>query len=106
MTKFLTMPALIGMFVVVSSGQASAWDRKSTVTTPRGAYVSQGSGDCGAGTCTRSGSTVGPNGGTVSRNGSVTRTEPGQIDYSRTTTGPNGSAVTRSGTINRTAPGQ
>lgn len=105
MTKFLTMSALIGMFVVVNSDQASAWDRKSTVTTPRGVYASQGTGGCAGGTCTRTGSTVGPNGGAISRTGSVTRTEPGQVDYSRTTTGPNGVTVSRSGTISSTAPG-
>ncbi|MFA6265544.1 MAG: hypothetical protein WC670_07510 [Pseudolabrys sp.] len=79
--------------------EAGAWTRSGSVTTARGTYTGQASGSCAGGTCTRSRSVTGPNGKTVSRTGSATRTGPYRYRYTRTTTGPNGGSVTRSGRV-------
>jgi hypothetical protein len=91
--------ALAAVLMVAGSSAASAWTRHGTVTTPRGTYVGSASGGCAGGTCSRSAAVTGPNGRTVSRSGSITRTGPHRYSYSRTTTGPQGRSVTRAGTV-------
>ncbi|KQZ01197.1 hypothetical protein ASD45_10290 [Pseudolabrys sp. Root1462] len=91
--------SLAAALVVGGSSAASAWTRSGTVTTPRGTYYGSASGGCAGGTCSRSASITGPNGRTVSRSGSITRTAPHSYSYSRTTTGPQGRSVTRAGTV-------
>ena len=91
--------ALAAVLMVAGSSAASAWTRHGTVTTPRGTYVGSASGGCAGGTCSRSATVTGPNGRTVSRSGSITRTGPHRYSYSRTTTGPQGRTVTRAGTV-------
>jgi len=85
--------------VVAGCSAASAWTRSGTVTTPRGTYTGSASGGCAGGTCSRSATVTGPNGRTVSRSGSISRTGPHSYSYSRTTTGPQGRSVTRAGTV-------
>src|SRR5262245_17810228 len=80
---------------------ANAWRRTATVTTHRGTYTGTVTGSCGGGMCSRSASVTGPNGHTVSRSGSITRTGPFRYAYTRTTTGPNGHSFTRSGWFRR-----
>lgn len=101
MTRPLLVLALTGIVSLATVSQAAAWTRTGTTTTPRGTYSSSGSGGCSGGTCSRSGTTTGPYGGSVSRSGSVTQTAPGSYNYSRTTTGPYGNSVSRSGSVTR-----
>lgn len=91
--------AIAAALVVAGSSAASAWTRSGTVTTPRGTYTGSASGGCAGGTCSRSATVTGPNGRTVSRSGSISRTGPHSYSYSRTTTGPQGRSVTRAGTV-------
>jgi hypothetical protein len=98
MINFATA-TLAGLLLVGTIAEASAWTRQGTVTTARGTYTVNGAGSCAGGTCSRARTVTGPNGGTVTRSGSVTKTSPGQYQYSRTTTGPPGGTVTRSGTV-------
>jgi hypothetical protein len=99
MTKLIMTTALAAVMFVGATSDASAWTRKSTVTTHRGTYTSEASGSCANNTCTRSGTTTGPGGKQVTTSGSITRTAPGQYEYSRSATGPNGGTVSGQGTI-------
>lgn len=99
-TQILTA-ALVGLFVTGAAAEASAWSRSGSVTTARGTYNVQGSGGCGYGSCSRSRTVTGPYGDSVTRQGTVTRTAPGQAYYSGTVTGPYGGTVYRQGTITR-----
>jgi hypothetical protein len=93
--------SLAGILSLTSVGEASAWSRSGSVTTRRGTFYGQSSGGCSGGTCSRSRSVTGPNGNTVARTESVTRTGPNSFSYSRTATGPNGNSVTRGREIYR-----
>lgn len=93
--------ALSALLIAGSASDARAWSRSGSVTTQRGTYTGTASAGCGGGTCSRSVSVTGPNGHTVSRTGSISRTGPDRYAYSRTTTGPNGRSVTRSGWFRR-----
>jgi hypothetical protein len=104
MKTALCSTALAGLLVVGAAADANAWTRQGSVTTARGTYYSHGSGGCAAGTCSRSATVTGPYGGTYTRQGSVTRTAPGQYQYSGTATGPRGGTVTRNGTVTVTPP--
>jgi len=99
MKRILISASLAAALAAASVSEANAWVRTGTVTTRRGTYYGSASGGCAAGTCSRSISVTGPNGGTVSRTGSITRVGPHAYDYTRTTTGPYGNSVTRSGTV-------
>lgn len=87
--------------VLAGIGEAAAWTRSGSVTTPRGTYTGAVAGSCAGGTCSRAAVATGPYGGSVSRTGSITRTGPGSYAYQRTTTGPAGNSVTRSGSVSR-----
>ena len=87
--------------LLVGIGEAAAWTRSGSVTTPRGTYTGAVAGSCAGGTCSRAAVATGPYGGSVSRTGSITRTGPGSYSYQRTTTGPAGNSVTRSGSVSR-----
>lgn len=103
MKPVLISVALATLVSLGAGSQADAWTRSGSVTTARGTYTGSVSGGCAGGTCSRAASVTGPNGKTVSRTGSVTRTGPHRYGYTRTTTGPNGNSVTRSGRV-RTYP--
>jgi hypothetical protein len=90
--------------LVGTSLDAFALERKGEVTTRRGTYTTEGSAGCADGTCSRSSSVTGPDGKTVSSQGSVTKTGPGQYSRSKTTTGPNGGTVNKSGSVTVTPP--
>jgi len=102
MHRFLAL-ASAAAILACTTGEASAfsWSKESTITTNRGTYTHQGQGSCSNGSCSRSGTTVGPNGGTVSSTGTITRVAPGSFDFSDTITGPRGGTVTRSGHFTR-----
>lgn len=60
-------------------------------------WTRNGSTNCADGSCTRSATITGPNGHSVSRNETVTRTGPGDFSNSGSVTGPNGRTVTNAG---------
>lgn len=93
--------ALSVLLMIGAASEASAWTRTGSVTTQRGTYTRTASGSCGGGTCSRSASVTGPNGRTVSRAGSISRTGVRSYAYNRTTTGPNGGSVSRGGWFRR-----
>jgi hypothetical protein len=93
--------ALSTLLVVGAASDANAWTRTGSITTQRGTYTRTVNGSCGGGTCSRSESVTGPNGRTVSRTGSISRTGPNRYAYTRTTTGPNGGSVTQAGWFRR-----
>jgi hypothetical protein len=99
MKLVLASASLAAVMGLASVSEADAWARSGRFTTRRGTFYGSATGGCGGGTCSRSVSVTGPNGGTVSRTGSITRVGHSTYDYSRTTTGPNGNSVTRSGTV-------
>jgi hypothetical protein len=99
MRLVLAAASLAIVLAMTSVSEANAWVRNGSVTTSRGTYHGTASGGCAGGTCSRSVSVTGPYGGTVSRTGSITRVGPRTYDYTRTTIGPNGNSVTRSGTV-------
>src|SRR6202012_2993776 len=75
--------ALSALLIGGAASDAKAWTRTGTVKTQRGTYTRTASGSCGGGTCSRSASVTGPNGHTVSRSGSISRTGPYRYAYSR-----------------------
>nr|QDF38399.1 hypothetical protein FJN17_12955 [Bradyrhizobium symbiodeficiens] len=99
MRRILIPASLAGLLVAAGISEANAWVRSGSVTTRRGTYYGSASGGCGGGSCWRSGSITGPYGGTLSRSGNVTRVGPNAYNYSQTVTGPNGRSVTREGTV-------
>ena len=104
LTPFSRSAAILtiaGFTMLSGIGEAAAWTRTGSVTTPRGTYHGAAAGSCAGGTCSRAAVATGPYGGSVSRTGSVTRTGPGSYDYQRTTTGPAGNSVSRSGSVSR-----
>jgi hypothetical protein len=96
---------LAGLLLVGTIAEASAWTRQGSVTTARGTYTVNGAGSCAGGTCSGTRTVTGPYGGTVTRSGTVTKTGPGQYQYTGTVTGPYGRTVNRSGTVVVAPPG-
>ncbi len=60
-------------------------------------WTRYGSTSCADGSCTRSATITGPNGHSVSRDETVTRTGRGDFSTSGSVTGPNGRTVTNAG---------
>jgi hypothetical protein len=94
--------ALAAVFMIAGSSMAEAgWKRSGTVVGPYGGTTTvQGSGSCAGGVCTSSQTWTGPNGGTTVRKGKRVCAS-GVCTYSGTLTGPAGRSVARSGTISR-----
>jgi hypothetical protein len=102
MGKLFLTAAAFSLALAGAASDASAWTSRGQVTTNRGTFNHQGSGSCSAGTCSRAGSTTGPNGKSVSTQGSITRVAPGDYTYNRSIAGANGRTITGSGTIDVT----
>ncbi|MBP2561324.1 hypothetical protein J2T08_002240 [Neorhizobium galegae] len=100
MTKTLAACLLASTFALLSVGQANAWTRDGSVSGPRGTASVHANGNCASGSCSRSVTRTGPNGYSMSRNGSAS-CDGGTCTGSRTTTGPRGNTVTRSGSFHR-----
>jgi hypothetical protein len=98
--RYAIFPVLVivASFAASVAVEAKEWKRQGSVTTQKGTYTTQGSGACAGQACSRSGSTTGPNGKSVTTSGSVARTDTG-VTGTRTVTGPNGGTVTRGGTV-------
>ncbi|SKA37360.1 hypothetical protein [Consotaella salsifontis] len=96
----LTISAVLALSL--SAGSAYAGERHGTVSTSRGTASVDVSGGCANGSCSRSVNRTGPQGRSMSRQGSVSCDSNAQsCSGSRTTTGPNGTTVTRRGTVSR-----
>ncbi len=69
MRKGMTIAActMLACMGVAAEAEARSWSRGGSVTGPRGTTTWQRSGDCAGGTCTRSRTVTGPNGGTWER---------------------------------------
>ena len=93
--------AFAAVLSLAAASDASAWTRTGSVTTRNGTYSRTVDGSCGGHSCSRSSTVTGPDGHSVSRSGSITRTGPYRYSYSRTTTGPRGNGVTRRGWFRR-----
>lgn len=91
--------AFAGILFTAESAGAAAWSRNGSVSTPRGVYSRSVSGSCSAGHCTRSASTMGPNGRTVTRTSGTTRRGPHAYSHWRTVIGPRGGSWTRRGFV-------
>jgi hypothetical protein len=74
--------------------EALARDRDITVTTPNGTYTKSVEAGCAGGTCSRSSTLTGRNGGTITHAGEC---DAGWRLYScsGTVTGPDGNSVSR-----------
>lgn len=68
-------------FLIAGTSLAEAqWSRNGSVTGPAGRSVTtQGGGSCAGGSCSFGGTATGPASCTFNRQGSVTRTAPGQF---------------------------
>jgi hypothetical protein len=99
MKTSLIAAAVAGLAMIGTASDASAWTRDSTITTPRGTYERSVTGSCAYGGCSRSTITVGPHGGTTFHSGRIVRLGPGVGTYYGTTVGPRGGVITRQGTV-------
>lgn len=100
MTKLFHVSALLAVLAFSAAADVSAWERKRTITTPRGTATSTGTGTCSGATCQRDATRTSPVGRTFTRNGAASCAD-GSCSGTRTTTGPAGEKVTRSRTISR-----
>jgi hypothetical protein len=92
--------AALAALLLATPGPAAARERSGSLTTARGTWSGSASAGCAGGSCSRSRSLTSPTGQNWSRQGSVSRTGPGDYTGSSTVTGPAGS-VTRSTSIDR-----
>lgn len=98
MKGMITAAALASLLTVTMVAEASAWERKASVSGPRGTKTFSAQGNCSGDSCTRSATATGVYGGTATRNGSGS-CNGGSCSGSRTTTGQAGNSVNRSGSI-------
>ena len=100
MTKLIALSALAAALSVGAAADANAWTRSGTVTGPRGTSSVQAQGSCAGGSCSRSVTRTGPNGNSVTRQGSAS-CAGGVCTGSSTTTGPAGNTIYRQGSVSR-----
>jgi hypothetical protein len=102
MTRFLTLSAAAAGLLFINTAAEAQWSRSGSATGPGGRSVTtQSGGSCAGGSCTYGGTATGPRGNSVNRQGSTTRTAPGQFQSGGTFTGPGGRSATRSGSFSR-----
>lgn len=74
MRKTLTFGFMTGVLALTWVVEANAFSRNGSVTGPNGGTASvSGSSGCSGGTCSRTVKRTGPYGGTIVRNGSISR---------------------------------
>lgn len=95
MKSMIATAILTGILAVSIVAEASAWERKATVTGPRGTNSFHAEGSCSGGSCERSATATGAYGRTATRSGSASCYGK-SCEGSRTTTGPRGNTVHRS----------
>lgn len=99
MKSLILAAALAIVPLGLGAGAASAFERHTTVDTWRGTYQKHVEADCHAGYCTRESEFVGPNGGTVSREGACWRVGWRAVHCRGSVTGPEGHTVFGRGTF-------
>ncbi len=100
MKSMITTAALTGILAVSMTAEASAWERKVTVTGPHGTNTFNAQGSCSGDSCSRSATATGAYGRTATRSGSAS-CNGNSCEGSRTTTGPAGRTFQRSGSFSR-----
>jgi hypothetical protein len=100
MKSIITTAALTGVLAISMVTDALAWERKGSVTGPRGTNTFNAQGSCSGGSCSRSATATGAYGRTATRNGSGSCSD-GSCSGSRSTTGPAGRTFQRSGGFSR-----
>ena len=99
-SKYIGGATLAVALMAASASSAYAWSRSGSTTGPRGNSVtSNGSGSCSGGSCSRSGTVTGPR-GTYTTSGKTT-CSGGSCTHSGNVTGPNGGSVNRTGTVSK-----
>ncbi|GLH82150.1 hypothetical protein SSBR45G_70590 [Bradyrhizobium sp. SSBR45G] len=95
--------AIGAMVMALGTSGANAWTRSGGGMGPRGGtWSTSASGGCVGGSCSRShgGTYTGPRGRVVTNSGE-TSCAGGTCTHTGTTTGPNGGTVSRSSTVTR-----
>lgn len=100
MKSMIATAALAGAFALSMVTGAFAWERKASVTGPRGTNTFSAQGSCTGSSCSRSATATGAYGRTATRNGSGSCAD-GSCSGSRSTTGPAGRTFQRSGSFSR-----
>lgn len=100
MKSMITAAVLTGILAIAAATSASAWERNSSVSGPRGTNTFNAQGSCSGGSCSRSATATGAAGRTATRSGSGS-CSGGSCSGSRTTTGPGGRTFQRSGSFSR-----
>lgn len=98
MKSMITTAALASLLTAAIVAEASAWERKVTVTGPHGTNTFHAQGSCSGSSCSRSATATGAYGRTATRSGSGS-CSGNSCSGSRTTTGPRGNTVQRSGSV-------
>ena len=80
-----------------ANGRHGVSSTRSYTGTNGRTWTRTGSTSCADGSCSRSATVTGPNGHSVSRDETVTRTGPGDFSHTGSVTGPNGRTVTNEG---------
>ena len=99
MKQFSMVSIAAVALIFAGVADANAFQRSGTTSGARGTSSYSANAGCSGGTCSRTMTRTGPQGGTMTNSGSVTKTGPGQYSYSGSTTGPNGQTRTRSGSV-------
>lgn len=71
MMKTIAAAVLGGAFALTAVAEANAWSRDRSVSGTNGTASMHASGGCSGGVCSRDVTRTGPNGNTVTRQGSV-----------------------------------
>ena len=94
MKSIITTAALTGALAISMVTDAFAWERKASVTGPRGTNTFSAQGSCSGGSCSRSATAAGAYGNTATRTGAGS-CSGNSCSGSRTTTLPSGRTIQR-----------
>ena len=95
MHKLILALAVTTLAALGGANAASAWERKMTIDTPRGAITGSAEVYCFAGACYREAEITGVNGNTLKRSGMCVRRSYRHYDCRGTVTGPEGNSRNR-----------
>ena len=95
MHKLILALAVPTLAILGGASAASAWERKTTIDTPRGTITGSAEVYCFAGACYRDAEITGVNGNTLKRSGMCVRTGYNHYDCKGTVTGPEGNSRSR-----------
>lgn len=94
MKSMITTAALSGVLAISMVTDAFAWERKGSVTGPRGTNTFNAQGSCSGSSCSRSATATGAYGNTATRTGAGS-CSGSSCSGSRTTTLPSGRTIQR-----------